>query len=147
MSVWTDFPERLIPGYEVFVGQKHFPLKIRSVRKFMNDLLISFDELETRESVGEYRNHVVFVRAEALPPLEEGEYYLSQLLGLRVVHEEKDEILGVLVEIIETGANRVFVVRPEQGKDILLPDIESVVRQINFEKGEMYVNLLPGLIE
>ncbi|VAW40964.1 hypothetical protein MNBD_CHLOROFLEXI01-878, partial [hydrothermal vent metagenome] len=80
---------------------------------------------------------------EALP-LAEGEYYLFQLTGLAVFTVE-GESLGTLTSVIETGANRVFVVQGDKG-ELLLPDIEDVVEDIDFENGRLTVKLLLGLI-
>ncbi len=146
MSVWTDFPERLTSGAKVFVGKDFRPLVIRSSRQFNQDLLVAFENVETREDVGLLRNYEVFVRTVDIPPLEEGAYYLHQLLGLRVVADKDDRHIGVIREILETGANLVFVVEPETGKDVLLPDIDSVVLRKDFDKGEIRVHLIPGLV-
>ena len=91
------------------------------------------------------RNELVYVRADDRPPLAEGEYYHHELIGLRVVDESGD-ILGILVQILDTRANDVYVVRPQAGPEILLPAIESVILDIDLEKGEIRVHLLPGLI-
>ena len=146
MSVWTDFPERLLPGKQVFVGESYLPLSINSVRAHGQDVLVSFDAFNNRENVRELRNQVVFVRASELPPLPGDELYLHQLLGLKVIRDEDGTPLGTVAEVIETGANPVLIIRRNGKKDILLPDIDSVVVNIDLEKGEIRVHLLPGLI-
>ena len=78
--------------------------------------------------------------------LPEGEFYLHQLLGLRVVRDEDNLPLGQVAEILETGANDVFLVRRETGADLLLPDIDPVILKIDLEQGEIRVHLLPGLL-
>ncbi len=83
-------------------------------------------------------------REDAIP-LEEGEYYLFQLLGLDVYTDE-GQYLGKLKDVIETGANNVFVVKGEGQKDILLPDTKEVVTDIDFDNGRLTVHLLPGLL-
>ncbi len=145
MSVWTDFPERITPGVLVFAGEAHRPLTVRSVRWHRQDLLIAFHECSTREEAGDLRNQVLMVRADDRPPLEEGEYYLHQLLGLKVLRAENNELLGTVREIIETGANDVYLVQNEEGEELLLPAIDSVILEIDLDKGEMRVHLLPGL--
>jgi 16S rRNA processing protein RimM len=77
-------------------------------------------------------------------PLEEGEYYLYQLEGL-AVYTDEGEHLGELVEVLETKANNVFIVHGSRG-EVLLPDTEEVVLEIDFENGRMKVHLLPGLL-
>ncbi|MBU0510957.1 MAG: ribosome maturation factor RimM [Chloroflexi bacterium] len=146
MSVWTDFPERLKPGVDVYVGDDHRPLSIRSVRWHRQDMLIAFDGCTDRDQAGEFRNQLVMVRDDDRPSLLEGEFYLHQLIGMRVIADENNAFLGNLVEIIETGANDVYIVHPEDGPDILLPDIDPVILDIDIEGGEIRVHLIPGLI-
>ena len=146
MSVWTDFPERLQPGTLVFVGKSYLPVHIKSMRGQTQDSLIAFDEFSNRDEVGQFRNQVVFVRTADLPPLTDDEIYLHQLMGLQVVQDEDDALLGMVAEILETGANHVFLVRRDGKKDILIPDIDPVIMNIDLQKGEIRVKLLPGLI-
>jgi 16S rRNA processing protein RimM len=146
MSIWTDFPERLRPDTLVYLGKSHMPVYIKSVRGRKQDVLIAFQEFGDREEVGQFRNQVVFVRTADLPALPDDGLYLHQLLGLQVVRDQGDVPLGVVAEILETGANDVLLVRREGKSDILIPDIDSVVLEIDLEKGEIRVNLLPGLI-
>ncbi len=144
MTVLTDFPERLKPKKRLFVGDQHEPLLIRSLRHHAEGMLISFQGLDTPEDVGRFRNQYVFVDAADLPPLPEGEYYHHQLIGLQVFSEDEAH-LGVLTEIIETGANDVYVVTDDAGGEILLPAISEVVLDVDVERGRMRVHLLPGL--
>ncbi|MBT3390222.1 MAG: 16S rRNA processing protein RimM [Chloroflexi bacterium] len=146
MSVWTDFPERLLPGNILYVGEAYQPLKIESVRWHRQDVLIAFDGLLDREQVGEFRNQIISVRAADSPELDEGEYYLHQLLGLQVIEDATGHLLGSVEKIIDTGANDVFLVRSPDGGEILLPDIESVVLSIDLNVSQIRVHLLPGLI-
>ena len=147
MSVWTDFPERLTPGVCLYVGDDHQPYEVRKARWHRQDLLIAFEGYANREEAGIFRNQLVSVHVDEIPPLKEGEYYLHQLVGLDVINDENSTQLGVVEKIIETGAeNDVFLVRAEDGTEILIPDIESVVQSINIKAGDMRVRLLPGLL-
>jgi 16S rRNA processing protein RimM len=85
------------------------------------------------------------VRADDRPSLPDGEYYHHQLLGLRVI-SDTGQTLGRLVQILSTGANDVYIVRPEAGPDVLLPATDEVVQRVDLEQGEILVHLLPGLI-
>lgn len=144
MGVLTDFPERLQPDLTVYVGNQHEAHVIQSLRQHNDGMLVFFEGISSREAVEILRNQDVFVRADDRPPLPEGEYYQHQLIGLQVVTEE-GEILGTLAEILETGANDVYVVRRESAKDLLLPAIDEVVLAIDLEEGEILVHLLEGL--
>jgi len=145
MDVLTDFPERLQAGARVYVGADHRLLRIQGCRTTADALLVSFEEYSDRESVGVLRNELLYVRKDEIPTLPEGEYYHHQILGLHVVDEDGVE-LGTVVDILETGANDVCVVRPERGPEILLPVIESTILQIDLDSGVMRVHLLEGLV-
>lgn len=145
MDVYSDFPERIRSDMKVFVGEEFTPIKIRSVRQHNKGLLVSFEGYYVPETVGELRNAMVYVLAEDLPPLTEGEYYHHDIIGLRVVDEEGRE-LGRVSEILQTPANDVYVVQPESGSEVLLPAVEDVILDIDLDKGEIRVHPLPGLL-
>jgi 16S rRNA processing protein RimM len=144
-SPLTDFPERLQAEARFYLGEDHRPVTIKSRREHNQGLLLAFVELPTREDLEYIRNEVLYARVEDAPPLEEDEYYHHQLIGLEVWAE--GERLGTLADILVTGANDVYVVRPEEGKDILLPATSEVILTIDLDKKRMDVKLLPGLIE
>src|SRR4030067_3247840 len=102
------------------------------------------ETINNPESAGALRNQLVYVRSDDRPPLPEGEYYHHQILGLKVKTID-DRFLGNLVQILETGANDVFIIRQEQGSEILIPAIPDVICKIDLQEGEIIVNLLPGL--
>jgi 16S rRNA processing protein RimM len=144
MDVHTDFPERLQSGKKLFVGDEHRPLTFAAARPHAKGMLVKFQGVETPESAGELRNQWVYVKASELPSLPEGRLYQHELFGL-AVEDENGNPLGELVEIIETGANDVYVVRHESGKEILLPAIPSVILETDPARRLMRVHLLEGL--
>jgi 16S rRNA processing protein RimM len=115
------------------------------VRGHDQALLIAFQGYDTPEQAGELRNQILYTSVADQPALEEGKYYHHELLGLQVYGDEGG-LLGTLVDILETGANDVYVVRPENGPEILLPAIDEVILEISLKKKAMRVHLLPGLI-
>lgn len=145
MEVITDFPERLQPGVTVLVGEGHQPQHIRSRRGHNKGLLISFEGYNTPETVGALRNALVYVTTSDRPALPEGEYYHHQLLGLRVLDDDGQE-LGRIMQILTSAANDIYVVRGESGSEILLPAIETVILEIDLENGLLRAHLLPGLV-
>lgn len=146
MDIHTDFPERLRAGAKVFLGEEHKPAKLASARPHGTSLLVAFQGLDTPEKAGALRNKWVYVPAANRPPLPDGKIYRHQALGLRVVTDDGRE-LGSLVDIFETGANNVYVVKTAEEKEILLPVIPEVVLGIDLEQGEIKVHLLDGLLE
>ena len=143
MNVYTGFPERLETGAMIFVGLDHRPMNILRARPSGAKMLLTFDGIQTREQAAELRNQLVFVHAEEVPPLPEGEYYYHQLLGLRVEAEDGQD-LGRLEEILATGANDVYLIRLPDNRELLLPVIEGILLDVNFEAGIMRVHVLPG---
>jgi 16S rRNA processing protein RimM len=145
MDVITDFPERIKAGITVFVGPQYQEQIIRSARSNAGTMLIAFEGFNDLEQAGGLRNLYLYVRTDDRPPLPAGEYYHHQLIGLPVVTDEGQK-LGFLAEILSNAANDVYVVRPEQGPEILLPAIESVILDIDLPQGEIRVHLLAGLL-
>ncbi len=145
MDLHTDFPERLRKGRKLFIGDGHKPMTLENVRPHGEGVLVKFKSVDTPESAGEFRNQWVYAAVKDLPALPEGQHYQHELLGMRVV-DESGAVLGELLEIIETGANDVYVVRNEAGKEILLPNIPTVVLDLDFASATMKVHLLDGLL-
>lgn len=146
MDVHTEFPERLRAGIRVYVGEEHKPMRIASTRPHGTGMLVSLRGLNNPDEVGRLRNTYVYVPAKDRPPLPDGKLYQHQILGLRVVTDEGRE-LGTLTDIIATGANDVYVVTGEDGKEVLLPAIPDVILGYDLPNGEIKVHLLDGLIE
>lgn len=146
MELYTDFPERLQPGTTLYLGEDYTPLTIARVRPHNDGLILGFKDVDTPEAAGRYRTLLVSVPAKDRPPLPQGEYYHHQLIGLRVETDE-GKTLGLLAEIIVTGANDVYVVSDEAGRELLLPAIEQVILGINRDAGVIKVHLIPGLVE
>lgn len=138
MEIITDFPERMRRGRELFIGEAHTPVLLEKSRSHPPFLLLKFREYDTQEAVGEFRNNIVYVRADSLPSLPEGEYYHHQLVGLQVFAED-GQLLGILTEVLETGANDVYLVTAEGGKEILLPAIREVILGVDLAEKTMRV--------
>jgi 16S rRNA processing protein RimM len=144
MDLHTDFPERLKRGRKLLVSEQHLSMTIQSVRDHQNGVLIKFNGVDTPEEAGKYRNKWVYVEASDVPPLPEGKLYQHELFGFQVV-DENGNPLGELVEILETGANDVYVVKDQSGREILLPAIPSVILDLDAGRRVMRVHLLEGL--
>jgi 16S rRNA processing protein RimM len=140
MELLTDFPERLEPGKIVFAGEEHEPLKIEQIRPHNEGALIAFDGLMDREEVGRLRNTMIFVPTNSLPDLPEGEFYYHELFGLKAV-TETGEVLGEITEVIETGANDVYVITSENGQELLLPALDETIIEIDLDRELVVVRL------
>jgi 16S rRNA processing protein RimM len=136
MEIITDFPERLKAGQILYVGEAHQPLTLESVRPHDQLLLLSFTGFNDPDSIGQFRNQFLYVQAKSVPPLPEGYYYHHQLMDMAVVDTE-GQLLGIMTDILETGANDIYVVTTPEGGELLLPVIENVILDINLEKREI----------
>jgi 16S rRNA processing protein RimM len=140
----SDIIDSIEPGAAVFLGDRKRAFRIASLRRHGRSYLLRIDDCADRDAAEAHRGAEVRLRLEEAPPLPEGRYYQWQVIGLDVVTEE-GRPLGKIREILETGANDVYVVAREAEGDLLLPAITSVVRRIDPEAGRMIVRLMPGL--
>lgn len=143
----TDFPERFKELKQVYVSHRGAveEMLVEDARPYEQSYLLKLKGIDTREDAQDYRHALLQVGPDQLYPLPEGYYYHFQLQGLSVYDVEKG-LLGKLTEILETGANDVYVVKSEEYGEILLPAIKEVVLDVDLEAGTMQVRLLPGLI-
>ena len=143
VEVTTDFPERFEPGAEIWVEGVSQSCQVVSARPHKRFLLVRLDRFSTRSEVEPLRNRYLVIPRERAAALPEDEYYSDELVGLRVVTEEGRE-LGIIEEVLWTGANEVYVVQGDYG-EILLPAIADVVQEVDLERERMVVALMPGL--
>lgn len=150
VELYTDFPERFAPGEVLLLGVDLDEIEVVGVRPHKQNLLVQFNGVADRTAAESLRNLWLFVRETDAAELEEGVYWIHDIIGLRVV-EENGDALGVITDVLATGANDVYVVRRPAGRspaqDILLPAIPDVVRAVDLAQGVMTVHLLPGLLD
>ena len=108
-------------------------------------VLIKFKGVENPEQADLLRQCYLLVDRADEEPLEEGTYYIVDMIGLEVYTEE-GELLGILEDIFNTGSNDIYVVKNELGKQILLPSIPDVIKKIDMPNKKVIVHLLPGLV-
>ena len=149
LEVITAYPERIVEGGRVYLGtdpQEANAAELRRVirvRRHQQYLIMELEGISDRDEADAFRDYYVMVALEDAVPLEEGEFYLFQVLGMEVYTDE-DEHLGQVSDIIETGANDVYVVHGPSG-EILLPDIEECILKVDVPAGRMTVHLMEGL--
>jgi 16S rRNA processing protein RimM len=127
----------------IYVGEPPVACALAGVRRHRDRLLIRLAGCDDRDFAEAYRGQPVRLAPQAAPPLPPGTYYWSQIIGLTVVTDD-GETLGAIAEILETGANDVYVVR-DDGKELLIPATPGVIQQVDLEQKRMIVHLLEGL--
>lgn len=125
-------------------GRERRELEITSVKFFKNLVILKFKGIDDINDVEKYKKAPLFVSREDAVPLEENEYFIADLIGLKVMSDEGEE-LGTLDDVLQTGANDVYVVKSDNGEEILVPAIKDCVKNVDIEGGVITLHLLPGL--
>lgn len=122
-------------------------LEVEAARYFKNLVILKFRGIDRIEDVQKYLKRNLYVSRKDAVPLQEGEYYVADLIGMKVVRSEDGETLGEVADVLPTGANDVYIVRKGDDKksEILIPAIKECIRGVDVESGVMTVHLLPGL--
>lgn len=144
----TDDPARYRELEEVIAdtGKQQMTLELERVRFFKQMVIVKFKGIDDINDAEKYKGAKLYVTRENALDLGEDEYFVADLVGLRAETEEGEE-LGTLKDILQTGANDVYVIRQGNGKDLLVPAIRDCVKKIDTENGRIVVHLLPGLRE
>jgi len=125
-------------------GREKRKLEIENVKYFKNLVILKFRGIDNINDIEQYKGHDLYVTRENAIPLEEGEYYLADIIDAKVV-TEKGEDFGILKDVLETGANLVYVVEHE-GKEVLLPVIPECVKNVDVSAGIVTVHIMKGLV-
>lgn len=127
-------------------GKEKIDLEIERVKFFKQFVILKFKGIDNINDVEKYRGKDLLVTRENAIPLEEGEYFITDLIGLEVISDEGEE-LGILKDVLQTGANDVYIVERKNGKELLLPAIKQCILQTDLENGVMTVHVLDGLMD
>ena len=149
MRMLTDYPERLPELEAVYIGKsaddEHIArLGLKRVRFNKDYALLTLEGYASRNESDRLRNKVVMVDIDDAVPLEDGEYYLFQLIGLKVVADSQE--LGQIKEVLQTGANDVYVVDSRAYGEILLPAHTETIAGIDFDAEIVTMSLPEGLL-
>ena len=144
---FTDNIERFSNLEKIYIKNKsgQTEYKIQEVKYHKNMVLIKFEGIENPEQADLLRNSYLIVDRETEEPLEAGRYYIVDMIGLDVFTDD-NEYLGKLEDIYNTGSNDIYVVKNELGKQVLLPAIEDVIKNIDMDNKKVIVHLIPGLV-
>ena len=127
-------------------GREYLDLEVSGVKFFKNQVILKFKGIDNINDIEKYKGKDLLVKREDAVALEDNENYVADLIDLKVVTDE-GQVLGVLTEVMETGANDVYVVETEDGKELLLPAIRDCILDVDLETEVMTVHILPGLFD
>ena len=120
-------------------------MQIEEVKHSKNQVLLKLKGIDTVEEAEKYRNCYLKLPREKARKLPKNTYFIADLIGLEVYTEE-GKLLGKVDDIYNTGASDIYVIKDELGKQILLPAIKDVIKQIDLEQEKIVVHLLDGLV-
>ncbi len=146
----TDYPERIAKLETIYLAdspeaQKPKPYHVTGMRMNGDFGLLKLSEVPDRTAAERYRGLFVLIDMEHAVPLEAGEFYLYQLIGLKVQTAD-GQPLGTLTEVLETGANDVYIVDSPQYGEILIPVTPETIVKTDIDAGVLIVNLPEGLL-
>ena len=142
-----DIKKRFDNLKKVYIQNKNTrkEYEIEEVKYHKEMVLIKFKGIENPEDANLLRNYYLVVDRDKEEPLEEGTYYIVDMIGLEVYTDEGKK-LGILDDVFNSGSSDIYVVKNELGKQILLPAIEDVIKNIDMENKRIIVHLVKGLI-
>ena len=142
----TDDPARFKKLKQVILdtGKEDMELEITGVKFFKNMVILKFKGIDDMDTANKYRQKSLYVTRENAVKLEKNEYFIADLIGLEVSSEEGED-LGFINDVLQTGANDVYVIKKTGEEDLLLPAIKDCVKEVDIEGGKMVVHVLPGL--
>ena len=143
----TDDPERFRKLKKVYLdtGKDYMPLKVTGIKFFKNQVILKFQEFQDINEIEKYRGKDLLIDREQAVPLAENENFIVDLIDMDV-YDEEEKRLGTLTDVLPTGANDVYVVETDEGKEILLPAIPSCILDVDVEAAKMIVRIPEGLL-
>lgn len=144
---WTDDPKRfeLLNSVTVFFKKDYKTYDIERVWYHKKFVILKLNGINDMTAGSNLRGGVIRISADMALPLGVDEYYIRDLYGIEVFYDSEN--LGVIVDVIQTGANDVYIIRDKSGREILIPAIKQCIIDINMSEKRMQVKLLEGMRE
>lgn len=144
----TDDAGRFLDLKEIILdtGKEKKTLTIERVKFFKNMVILKFKEFDDINDVEIYRQKELLVTRDQAVPLEENEYFIADLIGLKAVSDEGED-LGEIADVLQSAANDIYVIKKAGIADLLVPAIKECVKKVDIENGTIEIHLLPGLRE
>lgn len=146
VAAWTDTPDvfETLETVYIKIKSEYKPLSLRSIKYQKNNLIVKFSELTDINEAEPLKNQVLYASRSDLGELEEGVYYIADLIGIEVI-DENGASLGKIKDVMQTGTNDIYVVERPSQKDLLIPVLPNVVLSVDINKKKAIVHLLEGL--
>ncbi|MCM1160503.1 MAG: ribosome maturation factor RimM [Roseburia sp.] len=143
----TDDVKRFKKGIRLILetGKERLELEVEGVKFFKQFVILKFKGIDDINQIEKYKRKELFVTREHAVKLKKDEYFIADLIGLSVI-DEQGTVLGVLEDVMETGANDVYIVKMEDEKEVLIPAIKQCILEVNVEEGFVKVHMMEGLL-
>lgn len=143
----TDFPDRFERTPLLYVGEKRTPMRVMSARSHKAHVLLTLEGVASLVDAERLRGTRLYIEAGDVHPLEQDQYYLHDMLGLRVRHVNGTN-LGTVADIVPSAGNDLFVVRDDKtGAETLLPAVKAFIKEVDLAGGVIVVDPIPGLFD
>lgn len=127
-------------------GKEQLTLQIEGVKFFKQFVILKFKGIDNINDIEKYKGKSLFVTRENAVKLKKDEYFIADMIG-STVEDEEGKVLGTLTDVMQTGANDVYIVEDENGKELLFPAIKQCVLKVDVEEKKILVHVMPGLLD
>ena len=127
-------------------GKEQIPLEIEHVKFFKQFAILKFKGIDNINDIERYKGKSLMIDREDASPLGEDEYYIGDMIGMDVYTDDPAEHFGVLQDVLETGANDVYIIDSDRHGEVLVPAIRQCILRVDTEKNEMHIHLMEGLL-
>ncbi|MBQ0098010.1 MAG: 16S rRNA processing protein RimM [Oscillospiraceae bacterium] len=145
VECWCDSPDFLSKFTTLYFDKGAVSLSVKS-RPHKNIALVKIKGVDTIEQAEVYRNKVLYINREDAK-LPKGRYFVSDIIGMKVVNLDTNEVIGEITDVLKTGSNDVYEMKRASGEKIYIPVIDDIVKERDFEKGEIYIKPMKGLLD
>ena len=128
-------------------GKEQLELEVQSVKYFKQFVIVKFKGIDNINDIEKYKGKELYVTRENAVKLAPNEIFICDLDGCKVINDDNDELIGELVDVMITGANDVYVVNTTDNKEVLIPVTKECVIDVDVDKKEVRVHLIPGLLD
>lgn len=126
-------------------GKERMQLEIETVKFFKQFVIVKFKGIDNINQIEKYKGCPLLVERSQAVRLNKDEYYIADLIGMEVYTD--DAYFGILKDVMETGANEVYIIESEEHGEVLVPAIRQCIRNVDIENGRMEIRLLEGLLD
>lgn len=126
-------------------GREHLSLEVESVKFFKQFAIVKFKGIDNINDIEKYKGKSLLVDREHAVKLKKDEYFIADMIGLRVITDDGEEF-GTLKDVLETGANDVYIIDSVKHGEVLIPAIKQCVLDVDIENNKMVIHLMEGLV-